>query len=296
MSSPLGDTFARVSTTVPARRAAPFLGHGVGLRAPHFQRLLSGPVACDWFEAITENYLGVGGNARRVLLAVRERFPVVLHGVSLSIGSTDPLDLSYLDGVKALAAELEPAWVSDHLCWTGVGGHNAHDLLPLPYTEEALAHVVDRVRRVQDRLGRRIALENVSSYLRYTFSEMPEQEFVARVAEESDCGLLLDVNNVWVSAVNHGFDAHRYLSAIPGDRVWQVHLAGPSRSGELLIDTHDHPVEEPVWELLGELVRRIGPVSTCVEWDDAIPDWERLAQERGRAKEIVERAGNGRAA
>jgi len=273
----------------------PFLGHGVGLRAPHFQRILAGPVDCDWFEAITENYAGVGGNARRVLLAVRERFPVVLHGVSLSIGGADPLDLAYVDGVKELAAEVEPAWVSDHLCWTGVSGRNAHDLLPLPYTGEALAHVVDRVRRVQDRLGRRIALENVSSYLRYTFSEMPEWEFVSRVAEESDCGLLLDVNNVWVSSLNHGFDAREYLAAIPAERVWQVHLAGPSTRGELLIDTHDHPVPGPVWELLAGLVARIGPVSTCVEWDSEIPAWERLEAERGLAKETVERAARGAA-
>lgn len=271
-------------------RPVPFLGHGVGLRAPHFQRILAGPVECDWFEAITENYLGVGGNARRVLFAVREKYPVVLHGVSLSIGSTDPLDMEYLDALKALAAEVEPAWVSDHLCWTGVGGENAHDLLPLPYTEKVLAHVVERVMRVQDRLGRRIALENVSSYLRYSYSEMPEWEFVARVAEEADCGLLLDVNNAWVSSVNHGFDPREYLEAIPAARVWQFHLAGPSKSGNLLLDTHDHPVPEPVWKLFAETVARTGRISTCVEWDAEIPEWERLAEERGRAKAEMERA------
>ena len=260
-----------------------FLGHGVGLRREHFERILDAPTRIDWFEVISENFMGVGGRARAVLEAVRERYPVVLHGVSLSIGSTDPLDLTYLDELRELASGIEPEWVSDHLCWTGVGGKNAHDLLPLPYTEEALEHVVDRVRRVQDRLKRRIALENVSSYVSYRLSEMPEAEFLSRVATEADCGILLDVNNVYVSSVNHGFDARRYLATVPVESVWQFHLAGHSKKGELLLDTHDHEVPDPVWDLYDAAVRRFAPVSTLVEWDDHIPPFETLEAERDAA-------------
>ena len=263
----------------------PFLGHGVGLRRDHYERILSGPTAIDWFEVISENFMRVGGRARDVLDRVRASYPVVLHGVSLSIGSTDPLDESYLGDLAALADSVEPAWISDHLCWTGVGGHNAHDLLPLPYTEEALAHVADRVRRVQDRLKRRIALENVSSYVSYRLSTMPEWEFLARLAEKADCGILLDVNNVYVSSVNHRFDPRAYLAAIPVERVFQFHLAGYSHEGELLVDTHDHPVSDPVWELYDEAVARFGPVSTLVEWDDHIPPFEELEAQRNEASE-----------
>ncbi len=270
----------------------PFLGHGVGLRRPHHDAALEGPVGVDWFEVISENFMRVGGLARSVLHRVRERYPVVLHGVSLSIGSTDPLDEGYLDALAALVQEVEPAWVSDHLCWTGVGGHNAHDLLPLPFTEEALRHVVARVRRVQDRLKRRIALENVSSYVSWRLSEMPEWEFLARVAEEADCGILLDVNNVHVSARNHGFDPRTYLGAIPAERVWQFHLAGHSTHGPLLLDTHDHPVPAPVWALYDEALALFGEVSTLVEWDDHIPPFDVLKAQRDEA---AERAGRARA-
>jgi uncharacterized protein (UPF0276 family) len=267
----------------------PFLGHGVGLRRDHHERVLSAPTSCDWFEVITENFMDVGGRARSVLFAVREKYPIVLHGVSLSIGTSDPLNLDYLDRLRALADEVEPAFVSDHLCWTGVGGHNAHDLLPLPYTEEALAHVVERVRRVQDRLKRTIALENVSSYLGYRLSQMTEWEFVARVAEGSGCGILLDVNNIYVSSVNHRFDPRTYLAAIPVEHVWQFHLAGHSRMGELLLDTHDAPVPDPVWSLYEEAVARFAPVSTLVEWDDKLPPFERLEAERNLAAAIYAR-------
>jgi uncharacterized protein len=263
----------------------PFLGHGVGLRRSHFERVLSAPTDVDWFEVISENFMGVGGRARSVLDEVRAKYPVVLHGVSLSIGSTDPLDLPYLDELAALAESVEPAWVSDHLCWTGVGGHNAHDLLPLPYTEEALEHVVGRVSRVQDRLKRRIALENVSSYLSYRVSQMSEAEFLARVAEGADCGILLDVNNIYVSSVNHSFDAKEYLETIPPSRVWQFHVAGHSTQGKLLLDTHDHEVPDPVWDLYDAAVRRFAPVSTLIEWDDKIPEFERLEEERNEAAE-----------
>src|SRR5262249_37372037 len=240
----------------------PFLGHGVGLRREHFEKILAAPANVDWFEVISENFMGVGGRARAVLDDVRARYPIVLHGVSLSIGTTDPLDLAYLHELKSLADETQPAWVSDHLCWTGVGGHNAHDLLPLPYTEEALNHVVERVQRVQDRLKRRIALENVSSYVSYKLSTMPDWEFLPRVAEGAHCGILLAVNNVYVSSVNPRFDARAYLAAVPVERVFQFHLAGHSQNGELLLDTHDHPVPDPVWELYDAAVERFGAVST----------------------------------
>jgi len=238
---------------------------------------------------ISENYMNVGGRARATLDAVRERYPVVLHGVALSIGTTDPLDLSYLDDLGSLAASIEPAWVTDHLCFTNVGGKNSHDLLPIPYTEEALAHVIDRVRRVQDRLKRPIGLENPSSYVAYRVSEMPEWEFLARLSEAADCGLLLDVNNVYVSSVNHRFDPHAYLAGIPRERVWQFHLAGHSSLGELLLDTHDHAVPDPVWALYDEAVGLFGEVSSLVEWDDLIPPFEELEAERNRARA---RAGN----
>ena len=266
------------------------LGHGVGLRREHFERVLSGPARVDWFEAISENFMVDGGRPLDVLTRVRERYPVVLHGVSLSIGSTDPLDEAYLDRLLALAQRFQPAWVSDHLCWTRVGGRQAHDLLPLPYTEQALAHVVERVLRVQERLGRPIALENVSSYVAYAHSAMPEWEFLAEVARRSGCGILLDINNIYVSSRNHRFDPRAYLEGVPKDRVWQFHLAGHSNKGTFLLDTHDHPVIDEVWDLYGAAVRRFGPVSTLIEWDDKIPEFERLEQESGRARAIQEEA------
>ncbi len=268
----------------------PYLGHGVGLRTQHYQDVLTGNPAVDWFEVISENFMVPGGNPRRVLRAVRERYPVVMHGVSLSIGSTDPLDEGYLDQLAALAAEVEPAWISDHLCWGSIDGLVAHDLLPLPQTEEALHHVVSRVRKVQDRLGRRILLENVSSYLTFRHSTMPEWEFLAEVARRADCGILLDVNNVFVSAHNHRFDPYQYLAGIPGDRVGQIHLAGHSRQGELLIDTHDHPVPDEVWNLYRAAVASFGACSTLIEWDDHVPPLERLLAESTRAAEIAAEA------
>ncbi len=270
-----------------------FLGVGVGLRTVHCPRILETPdparLGIDFVEAISENYMVPGGRPPRVLEDVRARLPVVLHGVSLNVGSADPLDAGYLAELAALAHRYEPAWVSDHLCWTGVAGRNLHDLLPLPYTEAALAYVAERVRRVQDRLGRRVALENVSSYFAYQADAMPEWEFLVRVAERADCGILLDVNNVFVSAHNHGFDPQRYLSAIPPERVFQIHLAGHSEQGGLLIDTHDHPVRDEVWALFETAVRRLGPVSTLIEWDDRIPEFETLVAEAARAREVLAR-------
>jgi uncharacterized protein len=260
----------------------PNLGRGLGLRREHFRHVVEMRPAIGWFEVITENFMVAGGNPRRVLEAVRRDYPVVLHGVSLSIGSTDPLDETYLDGVEALARAVEPAWISDHLSWGTAHGVNAHDLLPLPYTEEALAHVARRVARVQERLGRRILLENPSSYLELD-GDMTEYEFLAELARRADCGILLDVNNVFVSAHNHGWDASAYLAALPAARVGQIHLAGHSEDGELLIDSHDGHVGEGVWRLYGEAVARFGARATMIEWDADVPAFEELEAELARA-------------
>ncbi len=264
----------------------PHLGHGVGLRTVHYPHVLDKRARADWFEVISENFMIAGGRPLRILEKARELAPIVLHGVSLNIGGTDPLRLDYLAELDSLIRRFDPAWVSDHLCWGASGGQFAHDLLPLPYTEEAVRHVASRIRRVQDRLGRRILMENVSSYLTYTISSMPEWVFLAAVAEEADCGILLDVNNIYVNAVNHGFSPMEYLSGVPAERVGQIHLAGHSSDGELLIDTHDHRVPTPVWQLYREAVRRFGGVSTLVEWDDRIPSFDELLAEANRAREI----------
>jgi uncharacterized protein (UPF0276 family) len=275
----------------PRPREAPPLGFGVGLRPKHYPDVLArvqhGELEVDWFEAISENYLVAGGRPPRVLGEVRAARPLVLHGVSMNLGSTDPLDEAYLRELEALAARFEPAWISDHLCWTGVAGSNLHDLLPLPYTEESVHWVAARIARVQDRLGRRIAVENVSSYAAFHADAMPESEFLTAVCETADCGILLDVNNVFVSAHNHGFDAGAYLDSVPAERVFQLHLAGHSVSGGLLIDTHDHPVCDEVWALYARAVRRLGPVSTLIEWDDRIPGWDRLVREVERARAVA---------
>ena len=265
----------------------PALGFGLGLRSDHYEEILQESPRVDWFEAISENYLVGGGKPLRWLDRIRERYPVVLHGVSLSIGSTAPLDHAHLIGLKALAERIQPAWISDHLCWTGIGGRNLHDLMPLPHTEEAVRHVAARVREVQDFLGRRILLENVSSYLDYSHSTVPEWEFLRAVAEAADCLILLDVNNIYVNSQNHGFDPLAYLRAMPVRRVQQIHLAGHSRSGELLIDTHDHPVPEPVWALYAEALRRFGPVATMIERDDRIPPLAELVEELDHARAIA---------
>jgi uncharacterized protein (UPF0276 family) len=266
--------------------SVPLLGHGVGLRTQHYATVLDEHPAVDWFEVISENFMVAGGNPRRVLRQVRERYPVVLHGVSMSLGSVDPLDPKYLDELAALADEIEPAWISDHLCWSSVGGHFSHDLLPLPYTEEALAHVVERVLRVQDRLKRQVLVENVSSYVTFTQSTLTEWQFLAELCQRADCGLLLDVNNVFVSAYNHGFDARTFIDAIPVGRVGQIHLAGHSDYGTHLLDTHDHAVCDGVWELYKRAVRRFGRVSTLVEWDDQIPPFAEVLAESKKAAAI----------
>jgi hypothetical protein len=268
----------------------PFLGYGLGLRTDHYRDILDQKPAVDWFEALTENYLVPGGKPLHYLERVRENYPLVLHGVSLSIGSTDPLNRDYLKALRGLASRIEPAWVSDHLCWTGRGGLNMHDLLPLPYTEEAVEHVATRVSQVQDALARQILLENVSSYLTYTESRMPEWEFLTAVAERADCLILLDINNIHVSAFNHGFDPREYLEGVPIERVWQFHLAGHSNQGRIIIDTHDRPIVDPVWELYASAVKRFGRVSAMIERDDDIPPLGVLLAELEQARSLAETA------
>jgi len=268
----------------------PALGFGLGLRVDHYETILTERPAIDWLEALTENYLVPGGKPLHNLARIREHYPMVMHGVSMSIGSTEPLDREYLKQVKALAERIEPAWISDHLCWTGVAGKNMHDLLPLPYTDEALAHIAGRVRTVQDILGRRVLLENVSSYVSFRDSRMTEWEFLRALSEEADCLILLDVNNIYVSSVNHEFDPYAYLNAIPVGRVQQMHLAGHQNHGDYLIDTHDHPVPDPVWDLYAAAVRRFGRVSTMIERDANIPPLAELLVELAAAKRSSERA------
>jgi len=267
----------------------PSLGFGLGLRVEHYESVLGGSPRVDWFEVLTENYLVPGGKPLDYLTRIRERFPVAMHGVSLSIGSTAPLDHEYLRQVKALAARIRPEWVSDHLCWTGVAGRNTHDLLPLPYTEEALEHVARRVATVQEVLERRILLENVSSYVSFADSPLSEWQFLAGIAERADCLILLDVNNIYVSAVNHQFDPLEYLNAIPPERVQQIHLAGHEDHGDYLVDTHDHPVRDAVWELYAAALRRCGPVSTMIERDDHIPPLDELVAELDAARDVSAR-------
>ena len=264
--------------------SVPYLGHGVGLRPTHYPAILDDGMRADWFEVISENFMLRGGRPLHVLERIRAERPIAMHGVSASLGATDPLNEPYLDELRALAARFEPAWVSDHLCWGSYGRRYAHDLLPLPYTEEALGHVVDRVSAVQERLGRQILIENVSSYVAYAHSAMSEWEFLAAVAERADCGILLDVNNIYVSAVNHGFDAERYFAGIPVGRVGQIHLAGHSDNGTHLLDTHDHPVRDEVWELYRSAVRRFGRISSLVEWDEHIPPFADVLAESERAR------------
>lgn len=280
---------------MPARPAKPvFLGFGLGLRPQHYTEILTPPSgtapAIDWFEIISENYLIPGGRPLAMLDRIAERYPVVMHGVSMSIASTAPFDEDYLDALNALARRVNPKWISDHLCWTGVHGINLHDLLPFPYTREALDHVVSRVHHVQERLGRPLCLENVSSYVTFTSSEMTEWEFIAELSRRSGCYLLLDVNNVYVSAFNHGYDAVEFLEAVPRDAVIQFHLAGHSEMGTHIIDTHDHPVTPEVWDLYEKAVRRFGPVSTMIERDDNIPPLAELLNELETARTIARRA------
>jgi uncharacterized protein len=267
----------------------PFLGFGLGLRTQHYEEILNGNPPIDWFEVISENYMLPGGQPLRMLDRIRERYPVVMHGVSLSIASTAPPNFEYLRELRDLARRVEPKWISDHLCWTGVHGKNLHDLLPIPYTNEALDHVVSRVELVQDYLGRAIVLENVSTYVQFNNSEMTEWEFLGELSRRSGCWLLFDVNNVYVSAFNHGYDPNAFLQGIPADRVVQFHMAGHSHMGTHIIDTHDHPVCEDVWDLYVAALKRFGRVSTMIERDDNIPRLDELIVEVNRTREIAEK-------
>jgi uncharacterized protein (UPF0276 family) len=262
-------------------------GVGIGLRVRHYDALLASPPRVDFAEAISENFMGRGGRPRAVLERVRRDVPIVLHGVSLSVGGVAALDQDYLDALCELCAEIEPAWVSDHLCFGGFGGHYANDLWPLPYTEEAIEHVSQRVREVQDRLGRELVLENVSSYVEYTASTMPEWEFVSAVAERSDSGLLVDLNNVYVSAKNHGFDPEQYLTGLPKKRVRQFHLAGHFETGSYLLDNHGSAVPDAVWRLYRMALALFGPAPAIVEWDENLPTLERLVEEADKARWIA---------
>lgn len=264
-----------------------FLGFGLGLRTQHFHDVIETQPDVDWFEIISENFMVAGGKPKYYLHQIRERYPMVMHGVSMSIGSTDPLDMNYLQKLKSLINEVQPEWVSDHLCWTGLEGVNSHDLLPMPYTEEAIDHVAARIRQVQDYLGRQMLIENVSSYISYAESKMTEWEFYSEVVERADCLMLLDVNNIYVSSRNHGFDAEAYLNAINPARVRQFHLAGHSDFGTHVIDTHDHDVPDPVWALYRKAIERFGPVSTMIERDDNIPALTDLIAELDIARGIA---------
>ena len=272
-------------------RQWPSLGCGVGLRTEHYDDITRDWPAMDWFEAISENFMDSGGRPLQVLEAIRRRYPVALHGVSLSIGSADPLNRDYVARLKALADRIEPAIVSDHLCWTGVDGENLHDLLPLPFTDEAIRHIVERVTQVQDLLGRRLLLENVSTYVTYRHSTMPEWEFLVAIARRSGCGILLDLNNLYVNAFNHQFDPSAYLAHIPGELVGQFHLAGHTDRGGFLFDTHSRPVIDEVWDLYRQALRRWGPVTTLIEWDEDIPAFPRLAEEAATARAILHELG-----
>jgi uncharacterized protein (UPF0276 family) len=266
------------------------LGFGRGLRPDHYESILSDRPAVDWFEALTENYLVPGGKPLHYLARIRERYPVALHGVSMSIGGTDPIDVGYVAAVRALAGRIESAWISDHLCWTGTDGLNLHDLLPLPYTDEALGHLTGRVQQVQDALGCRILLENVSTYVSFQASGIPEWEFLAELAVRSDCLLLLDINNVYVNSVNHGFDPVVFLDALPIDRVRQIHLAGHEDHGTHIVDTHDSPIVEAVWKLYAHAARRFGQVATMIERDAHIPPLTELVSELDHARRIANAA------
>lgn len=267
-------------------RLQPHLGFGLGLRSEHYNDLLTNDHAIDWLEILSENYMVPGGKPLYYLDKICEKYPVVMHGVSLSIGSVDPLNKHYLQDLKNLADRVQPKWISDHLCWTGTQGINLHDLLPLPYTEEALQHLTSRITQVQDFLGRRILLENVSSYLSYQHSTISEWEFLSELANRADCLILLDINNIHVSAFNHHFDPLTYLHAMPAERVQQIHLAGHMNKGDYMIDTHDHEIIDAVWSLYAESVKKFGHVSTMIERDDDIPPLTTLLNELQKARDI----------
>lgn len=274
-------------TTSAHNSSRPYLGFGLGLRKEHYEDVLANLPKIDWFEIISENYMVDGGKPLDYLTRIREHYPMVMHGVSMSIGSTEPLNVDYLKQLKTLIDRVEPAWFSDHLCWTGVNGLNLHDLMPLPYTEEAIEHVVQRVTQVQDFMGRQMLLENVSSYVSFSDSQMSEWEFLSEVAERADCYILLDINNIYVSAYNHNFNPSSYLTSIPAERVYQFHLAGHTQENNIIIDTHDKPIAGPVFDLYAEAIQHFGEVSTMIERDDHIPPLLDLLDELEQVRNIA---------
>jgi len=267
----------------------PFLGFGLGLRTEHYQYIIDNKPDVDWFEILSENYMVPGGKPLHNLDLIRNNYEMVMHGVSLSIGSTDPLNMNYLKDLKQLVKRVEPHWLSDHLCWTSIDGKNSHDLLPLPYNEKTIEHVASRIRKVQDYLGRQILIENLSSYITYKESECSEWEFLNEIALRSDCLILLDINNIFVSAHNHDFKPLDYIKGIDPERVMQFHLAGHSYSGEMIIDTHDHDICDPVWDLYAKALKHFGAVSTMIERDDNIPEFEELRNELSLAEKAAKR-------
>jgi uncharacterized protein (UPF0276 family) len=268
-------------------------GFGLGLRPAHYRDFADGRPVVDWLEVLSENYLVPGGKPLDFLDRIRARYPMVMHGVALSIAGTDPLDARYLAALRALADRIEPAWISDHLCWTGVGAARLHDLLPVPFTEEALDHVARRVHAVQEALRREPVLENVSSYVAWPGGAMTEWDFIAGLVARTGCGVLLDVNNVYVSAVNHGFDPHEYLAAVPAAAVRQIHLAGHTIQGTKLVDTHDAAVRDEVWSLYEEAIALLGPRPTMIERDGNIPPLAELLDELDIARRLARRALDG---
>ncbi len=272
----------------------PVLGCGLGLRAEHYNHILTEKPKADWFEAITENFMDSGGRPLEILTQIRKNYPVALHGVSLSIGSADPLDKRYLERLKILVDRIDPFIVSDHLCWSGVEGESLHDLLPLPLTEEAADYVAERIQRLQDHLGRRFVIENVSTYVTYKHSTMPEWEFLAHVARRAGCGILLDLNNIYVNSKNHRFNPDSYIRHIPAELVAQFHLAGHTDMGEFLFDTHSGEVVHPVWQLYEKALALYGQVSTLIEWDASIPEFSKLEAEAAKARSYYDKFDPGR--
>ena len=266
----------------------PFLGFSLGLRPDHYVDIIEKkPTEINWFEILTENYLIPGGKPLYYLDQIKELYPIVMHGVSMSLGSSDPLDINYLKQVKLLAKRVNALWISDHVCWTGIHGKNMHDLLPMPYTEEAIKHFSHKINQVQDFLERPILIENASSYLTYKESVLTEWDFISEITKQTGCYLLLDVNNIYVSGFNHDFDPMDYIRAIAPDRVKQIHLAGHTNNGDHIIDTHDHDVIDPVWDLYSKTLAHVGKVSTMIERDDHIPPLADLIKELNQAKHIA---------
>lgn len=265
----------------------PYLGFGLGLRKEHYQAIVDTQPNIDFFEILTENYMIKGGKPLYYLDKIRQDYPMVMHGVSMSLGSVDPINKTYLKELKELIKRVEPKWVSDHLCWTGMDHKNMHDLLPLPYTEEAVTHMADKISQVQDFLGQQILVENLSSYITYKDDSMTEWEFLSAVSEKADCYLLLDINNIYVSSYNHHFDPLDYINGINPKRVWQHHLAGHTNDGNLILDTHDQDIIDPVWDLYAIAAKTFGPVSTMIERDGNIPELAEVLQELDHAKQIA---------